>query len=354
MYLNAFDDSSLKPQSENKTKVGFGWLGRLGIVMIAGKNLFQTILLNFVLYNEDVTMKDGLAVWEEDNVRIDERITIPLPDNFPAFLTMQNRRIQLIREKDRVTGYVILGGDVVQTDNALIEQMTTWQCDNNIWIPKPHSPDKMIWRDYSSLLVRSEANSEEREPGVVSWVSTLIDYGLIDSKTIEIRTLGVVYGKNGSSIDNLIFDSISINSKMLLKLNIGWNIRIDREINKTEKCVNHLARLGYKLATYSCNDKNIIANSSKMAREKGYSILDVPFRQWLSTVNPAEQDMESKLSEWDSILKKTLLDEGKSMVARSSTRALIGKTDKKIENAFTAFRLFKNNITKVTGSQNDE
>lgn len=354
MYLNAFDDTSSKPSIHGLPPSGVGWLGKLGIVLVSGKNLFQTILLNFVLHMEDLPMKDGLAVWEEEKVRVDERVEVPLPDNLPALLTMQNRRILLKRDGDFVIGYRLLGGDIVQKEDSLIEQMTVWKCKDNVWSPKRHDPSRAIWRDFSSLLIRSEPNSGRREPGVIHWVSELMDRGLIDSNTIEIRTIGVKYADKDFFVDGLIDDSIRINSKMLLKLNEQWNVRIDREVSKTEDCVQILGKLAYNLASYNGLDKDGLSRASDKARERGYMVLDQPFRRWLSSIDP-EQDMESKLSEWDSIMEKILLKEGQSMVADSNTRVLLGKiVDEKPKNAFTAFRSFRSRILGITRGQNNE
>ena len=43
VYLNAFDDTALKPKEE-KGSIGVGWLGKLGVIYLTGNNLFETIL----------------------------------------------------------------------------------------------------------------------------------------------------------------------------------------------------------------------------------------------------------------------------------------------------------------------
>lgn len=78
LYVNAFDDTSAKPtRTEDGSKrlsVGAGWLGKLGLVYSVGDTLEETLLLNFVLLDEDGNPWDtGQAVWELDKQRDGER-----------------------------------------------------------------------------------------------------------------------------------------------------------------------------------------------------------------------------------------------------------------------------------------
>ena len=50
IHLNAFDDTSgKKADSGIQVTPGAGWLGKLGLVMAEGDNLFETLMLNLVL-----------------------------------------------------------------------------------------------------------------------------------------------------------------------------------------------------------------------------------------------------------------------------------------------------------------
>lgn len=103
-------------------------MGKLGLIFADGDTLFSTLMLNLVL------LKDGgnelwgeeLPVWERDSVRCRERTEIAIPDNLAELYTLQSRRIELRHNKGMVTGYILLGGDFFQKDNALSEQMTVW------------------------------------------------------------------------------------------------------------------------------------------------------------------------------------------------------------------------------------
>ena len=65
------------------------------------------------------TVAPPLPVWELDEPHWKERVQIPQPDNQAALLTLQSRRLLLIREDDVVTGYTALGGDFFEEETFL-------------------------------------------------------------------------------------------------------------------------------------------------------------------------------------------------------------------------------------------
>ena len=112
LYLNAFDDTSSKPSArgQNMPSPGAGWLGKLGLIYAEGTNLFETLILNFVLLNDNgEPWSNGKAIWEVDEPRTKEREEIVLPQNQLAMLTLQSRRLLLQRKGSRVIGYNLLG-----------------------------------------------------------------------------------------------------------------------------------------------------------------------------------------------------------------------------------------------------
>jgi CRISPR system Cascade subunit CasA len=174
LYLNAFDDTSSKPTRTSGQKLpspGAGWLGKIGLVCAVGENLFETLMLNFCLLdNNGQLWEDGNAVWELDSVKAAERTAIPMPRCQAALLTLQSRRLLLECIGDDIIGYKLLGGDFFQRENAFSEQMTIWRRDTKsreeIYTPKRHDASKQLWRDFSSLMAKSD---DCRQPGIISW-----------------------------------------------------------------------------------------------------------------------------------------------------------------------------------------
>lgn len=50
LYVNGFDDTSAKPKGKGLPSTGAGWLGKLGLITAKGDNLFETLMLNFVIF----------------------------------------------------------------------------------------------------------------------------------------------------------------------------------------------------------------------------------------------------------------------------------------------------------------
>ncbi len=180
LYVNAYDDTSAKPtkagKTENEGKMpspGAGWLGKIGFVCINGNNLFETLLLNFVLTDEnDAIWTSCIPAWELETPRSKERTEISLPHDQAALLTVQSRRLILHRDGKYVTGYHLLGGDFFAKENAFTEQMTVWGTlkdkKGNVigYQPRRHSKSRQLWRDFSSYLP-TEKNVPI--PGVIRW-----------------------------------------------------------------------------------------------------------------------------------------------------------------------------------------
>lgn len=53
LCVNGYDDTAAKPKEKGLPSPGAGWLGRMGLIYAAGNDLFETLMLNLVLLNED-------------------------------------------------------------------------------------------------------------------------------------------------------------------------------------------------------------------------------------------------------------------------------------------------------------
>lgn len=128
LYVNSYDDTSAKPKEKDLPSPGAGWLGKLGLIFVCGKNLFETLMLNLILLNPQnrSVWSSEKPIWELDTPRSAERSKIPSPNNLSELYTLQSRRIKLIREKEYITGYTLLGGDFFDKTDAFIEPMTIW------------------------------------------------------------------------------------------------------------------------------------------------------------------------------------------------------------------------------------
>lgn len=358
LYLNAFDDTSAKPsvRGANLPSVGAGWLGKLGLVAIEGTNLFETLMLNFVLLdNKGSVFKLSRATWELDNVRQMEREEILLPVDPLHLLTLQSRRILLRREGGFVTSYLLLGGDFFNKENAFIEQMTTWRKDSSAktdtYNPKRHREARQVWREFSSLI--AETSETQQRPGVVLWLTTLRTEGLVEQKLFKLRIAGIQYADKDFYVDGIISDSLSMSMNLLTELGKGWISEIDTLLNITDKCVWQLGILAQDIASASGNDDDKNKTGIRATtQERAYFALDIPFREWLASIDPEADDLLEIQELWIETMRQIISGIADELVEEVGVRGIVGiykvgENSTTIENLPKAFRKFRFSINKL-------
>lgn len=362
LYLNGFDDDSAKMP----TPKGVGYLGQLGLVYAEGKNLFETLMLNFVLlYNESWTFddykEDAMAYWEKpvesysENNYIER--SIAQPNAQKDLLTLQSRRILLKRKNGVVVGYLLTMGDYIEKDgNWINEQMTLWQKEKNgnSFVPKRHRKERQLWRDFASLISGDEANG--RNSGVVEWLRFLQKEKLLTDEHITISIAGVCYKLKGAGwqVVDFVDDSLEMNRQILSSDLKGWVNEIINVLNDTEEMVKLLARFAVKLVDAGGNKGDNLKDAEKKAAydavaTNAYYKLDQLFRHWLYEIDPGKDDMMDKKVEWKKIAKNLILSEGEDMLAEAGNRTLFGYVNKggSGNNGFIAFAQFAKALNKL-------
>ena len=352
LHLNGFDDDAAKMP----TPKGVGYLGQLGLIYIQGGNLFETLMLNFVLADQrNEIFDDGsqeCAYWEKEICEDIER-QIAQPRAQKDLLTFQSRRILLKRDNGTVIGYLLTMGDYVEKGESLKnEMMTVLRKEDDGIKPKKHVLERQIWRDLSALLGRMHDNSSA-PPGVIHWIQTLREDN-VDINRIKLVTTGSCYSLKGAGwqIEDYISDTLAINSALLDKLREVWIEDIVDVLNKTDKAVWELGQLASKIdGAAGDSDDNRKKEDARKARENGYYHLDNLFRKWLISINPDKDELEEKMDEWLGITKMQIIELGDEMLNKCSDTTIIGNRnrneDKKNEvNALQAFLRFRSNVSK--------
>ena len=349
LYLHAFDDSSGKPKGKNLPSTGVGWLGKLGLVIAVGDNLFETMMLNWILLQdgEDKLWSEGGPVWEAKEVKRDERTKIVMPANPAALLTLQSRRVELeiSENSDSVTGYKLLGGDFFPEENSFLEQMTVWRnnpikkADSGEKMPKRHDPSKQLWRDFSALFVQKDGN---RLPGIVNWIKRLAEEDILDLLNVNFQTASVKYDDKSSSVHDVFSDTISLNAGILKQKGEDWIYRIVEEISTTALLVNHVGDLAQDLAKAAGHEDG--DGDKSAAIEQAYFRLDNPFRNWLADIDP-DNDNERKqevCEEWWYTSRKIVRDIGQELISQVGQQAFVGRKikEKNREHEYFAPKLY--------------
>jgi CRISPR system Cascade subunit CasA len=319
LYLNAFDDNSAKPTrgGEKKPSVGAGYLGRLGLVYADGDNLFETLMLNFITQSTD---GDDKPIWEVEPRAIERCVLAARPNTYARLFTLQSRRLLLKREAAKVTGFILLGGDKFEIENAFIEYMTIWQKTKNAYKPKRHNPAKSFWRDFAALTAK---NDSARQPGIVSWMAALRENQLLPRTHISFRIAGVKYGDSDYFVDEVFSDSVTINAAILAGIGKHWITRICDALDTTEKYIQALRDFAKALELAAGNSSNP-KSSVDAASVHAYFDLDPRFRKWLRNIDPGRDDKDDKVAEWLKIVRRHLFAQAEEMLKNAGVGVLTG------------------------------
>jgi CRISPR system Cascade subunit CasA len=161
-------------------------------VLVRGKTLEETLLLNLMHYNPiqgmpSVVKGDDLPAWERETQPAAERI----PAGYIDYLTFQWRRVRLFFENGQAIKVAFHGGDRLPKEVS----STQWECGiayvknkKGIFTIRLNL-SRSLWRDSAAFLQSSDAGSC---PRIIEWLAVLQDEDLIDDRlTLQIMGLTV-------------------------------------------------------------------------------------------------------------------------------------------------------------------
>jgi CRISPR system Cascade subunit CasA len=337
---------------------GAGWLGKLGVVYIGRKNLFEQLLLNFVLLKGDgALLPYGIPAWEEAEPPTAAKRD-RIPKGYCELLTWQSRRVSLKRQERKVEGVIRSYGDVFEKENTFLEQMTGWHLSSartssgssTKFIPNKHKTNRSVWRDLGAILPsKNIADEENKIPGSVQWLKHL------NSKEIgqvQINAVGVELGTMDAIVNELIDDKVSINADFFTKLGKDWADRIVDLLAVTDECVKQLGYLAANIAEASGDKGSGKDGRKNAAMEEAYFRLDNPFRIWLAAIDPNSSDKDAKEKYWKTQVRRIVLELAAELVEEAGDQAFVGRVVKRknkewIVNSPNAYTVFRAAVNKT-------
>lgn len=346
IYQNGYDERGGRPKAGNKPRHGVGWLGQIGFVAVKGKNLYETLLRNMVFSTgQNAIQEEQAPCWEREHIRTEQSVEIVMPKNQAELLTLQSRRILLIRSEEMpgVVGYEVLGGDYWDSENAFGEQMTLWRRTSKenekvTYEPQQHEMGKQLWRELPAML-----DPEGRKPGVLIWNQKLQSLRILSKKEqIVISMVGIRYDDQGASVKDVYTDQLEMQLATLNDLGRKWTVRINREVQRCEETAKNIGTLCMELKLAGGLDYNKVKGLkdkqkvTEDARAQFYFAVDQPFRQWLQAVDPEQDDPDEAALRWQIRARSIAEKLGKQMVMEAGNAALKGRRivvdkDKKTE-----------------------
>ncbi|MEE5993235.1 MAG: type I-E CRISPR-associated protein Cse1/CasA [Oscillospiraceae bacterium] len=373
LHCNCFDDIAAKNPTPKRT-----WVGKLGMMMLRGNNLFETIMLNYCA-DVDITNDafESKPSWEQDAPTTEFNRIIAVPENQAELLSLRSRQIYLYRENQTVTGYYISGGDYFEDDEVFQEQMTLWRGyqekknSQTKFKPKLYDTSRKAWQEFASIAVLAEVDKENdkahqyRKAGVLEWLCKLIGWNILDEDYfVRIDTSAVIYDYGQATslpvMDN-VSDNLSFSAELLLESGYEWKERILEEIEKCDKianCVYHLYKNLQKANGRQDKDNKTSLSGETDAKVQFYSSIDRPFRLWLAELKPEVHDMDLYTKELEKQLLKIALDFGRELASQSGDNAIFGHYDKQNQfssaKALNEFESIVRSILKWAGEKDEQ
>ncbi|MFT3859874.1 type I-E CRISPR-associated protein Cse1/CasA [Micropruina sp.] len=334
VHCHAFDPAGIKTGAvgDDRVKGGKGysmgypaWVGNLGVIVVNGANLFETLLLNLPLSLG--TNPDDRPVWERPALPSGVCADHLAPTGPADLFTWPSRRVRLLERNGLIVDVQISNGDRLGPQNQSgNEPMSSWRKSQNqskrgegdVYMPVLHVPEKRIWQGLGSLLITARGVTH-RAP-VLDWLATLIESGCLPAGfRVRLRTVGLEYGAQASSIAGAVDDGLDARAAALTEPILA------------QCAVDAAARAGsavVALANLASNLEQAAGGDSERPRSRtfefGYSLLDGPYRRWLSDLVDVATIAE-RLDDWSQQVRRILLDAGQSLITAAGPAAVVGR-----------------------------
>jgi CRISPR system Cascade subunit CasA len=258
-----------------------------------------------------VTGPDDLPAWER--APVDASREERPPTGVCDLYTWQGRRVRLFAEhgpdgEPAITGVLICAGDALLRDAVQgVEPQTAWRKKASPgklleYSPLHHPPGRQVWRGLAPMLSLDEPKNKA---GVLSWLGTLEDGGILDaSTTVSLLVVGLTYGQQSASVADLITDRLET-PVALLRANdpAAAQVAIDGVAlaDAAARQLGTVAQIAFMGPDAKVPREGPKAESARAAKllvaEDLYGVLDAPFRKFLLDLGGAD-DPDTMRPSW--------------------------------------------------------
>ena len=347
VHTQAFDPSGIKTGLHGDSRVkggkgypiGVAWTGNLGVLMVQGRTLKETLVLNAVL---DRLSEQDIPPWELEPDGPDVRRTaegaVALPVGMIQALTWQSRRMVLhLNSMNTAVENVTIGnGNPISPENRwTFEPFTAWRysvnkskASSDIYFPLTVNPDRAMWRGLAVFLgvpsqqgaMQSKA-AKTRKPGVVEWLECLAGEEIISSASqVTVSMTGAVYGTQNSVIDTVVADSLSF--PMAVMTNAQLQGRALQAIETADSCVWVLRGLARDLGAAA--GVEALTERVDSIERRAYAELGSAYRRWLTTLTP-DVDRDEVAYVWQKQVKRIIDALAAELIRDAGQTAIVGR-----------------------------
>ncbi|MFD7161746.1 type I-E CRISPR-associated protein Cse1/CasA [Kribbella sp. NPDC059898] len=346
IHAHAYDTAGIKSGVVGGPKTGArsfgsvpGWSGQIGGILVQGRTLRETLLLNLVARDfASIGGPDDLPPWERDidSARYDEA---GLPTGAIALYTWQTRRIRLHGDRDGVTGVVLAKGDMIEPQNLhAFDPHTAWRHDapqskklgQVTYMPRTHAPQRCLWQGLAALLPSLSARAGAAQgpapylaPVVLQWVADLGRQGhLVGDFAIRTRGIGVSYGSKNATIAEIVDDTLTLAVALLSMVDPALGQLAIAAVEDAERIAASVAHLADDIAQAAGSAPR--SGAGDRYREQFYSDVDAAYRRWLAQLGPATDRMAAR-TEWQSTILRAVRPVAADIVSCAGPAAWVGR-----------------------------
>lgn len=352
VHCTAFDPSGIKTGvvGDDRVKggrgypIGVAWTGQIGVVLLEGRTLKETLLLNLIPRDHERYGRDPAVdrpTWERPQLTAAEEMPGGRPPTGPVDLyTWPSRRIRLFPDGDQVTRVLIANGEkILPQDRFTVEPHSAWRHSENqdrilkrspVYMPRGHDPDRAVWRGLQALLPAAPLPQTPKRgpqrfltPGIVERFAELVGDPLPYDYPVRFRTIGMVYGSNESVVDDVVDDVVELNAVLARRDAVALATVATSCVAAAESACFALGGLAADLAVAA---GGVADGPRERAREAGFARLDRPFRDWLRTLGPDTDGYPEEIA-WHRTVRTIITDAAADLLRDIPPAAWAGRTD---------------------------
>ncbi|MCH4252694.1 MAG: type I-E CRISPR-associated protein Cse1/CasA [Lactobacillus delbrueckii] len=313
-----------KVKAKGKMSNSRGWLYTLNPVYAQGKNLFETLMLNLLLFNPNKpTYTRQRPVWEEDlGEYVKRRLSQVKPDNFAETYTVWSRLLH-IEWQDGTPTIFSAGLPAFDSANAYdIEPMSTWRKNkkDEFYYPATRQLSSIgiaMWRNFGQYInvkriSDSSVQEETEEPLTVAWLNYLKTKNkLLNQQMINLHTSGIISNGGATSLmpaaefdDNLRIEADVLFDETEDRKN-AWPQRIEEMVDLNQEVGRKYYGFLMEVGRIRFGPQGA-ADFAGRKSQTFYDNLNEPFENWLANLSGGD-DRDKQQELWKKQLKQIAL-----------------------------------------------
>ncbi|MFF4607170.1 type I-E CRISPR-associated protein Cse1/CasA [Streptomyces sp. NPDC001339] len=357
LHAHCWDTASIKtgavgdPQAKNGKTTGnpTGPLGQLGVTVLVGRNLFETLMLNTPVLPAGLDPADRPQwAWDERPASLGWKSPAsPEWSPRPAgglldLLTFQARRIRLIpcetEKEPRVHRAIVSAGDrLAQTPEW--DPHTAWshsakpKAGQPRRRPRRHASGRSAWQGLGTLLALALPVEGDgpytsvllRQAGDLRAEDVLpADYPL------GVEICGLEYGTQSAVVENAVGDSLPLPVASLLAEDDWLRAAILECVSQADQAGRALDHLNNDLRR-ACGGDPLPRDKGQRPSSQFLHTLDGTMRRLLAGLRTVGEDddlLERAQVAWELSVRAAAVGEAEALLAAAPPRAVVGRVEK--------------------------